>query len=862
MDVPILRIYGSDIGGVRTRAAAILAVRAAYAGFSVVLTERDAKDYGLRDFLPSPLINPKNLEIYSANGLPSEKFVIALAHTWNKDRRTELRDLSKDYGLMVVSEGSAPKKAKDLNGDGKSAVVVGGYDGLLLKETTQIAKRLSKLPWIAAVPDELPVSYSANMDRAKKKLGSLGDKNWQLPVFSYRPFDVPKGDEINKPIWKLAGDVIEEIKPAPADASHGKKPDPTKIAGAMPAEGPKEDIQAEPKPIPKQDLAHEILGSGGAPQDKVAEKIESTHREFEEKRQADKTKRGEIDKEELEKRQEKERAFEEKERTEVERIEARDVAAKEQRKAKAEQADIKAKAESSSLEARLDKELQEARQRHYDETGVVHEPQQPQQTQEPAIEGQPDAPETTAQASKEEKPQQEAQESAGESDLREAGQANEQEKPAETESVAEKASEDPSEETAKTESKAAAEDVDDQVETVVETQVEQKDEDEGIAEADASAVEAGASSTESEEKASAGAIQPEQEAAASDLAAQQQEMSAESASDVETGDQVDPGIDAKATSGDEEPVQQDQEEEASLSFMAPDDVEQKTPATEPSERKEGPIKLKKERAKIKVEPFAGKDNKDESSKEYKITRGQSDNRLHLYRMANIEKVLKPGNLEETFSKANEKAQFNLPKYEKGSDLRHGFAKLSSYYLQKMPKQVRDKSGAYVVGIAALLIAQDASERKEYGMEEVIRDFANEAFSTMVSSRHPIVHWVLNTLWLTEHKVAAGRQEEIQAQVNKLFELTYQDRKEQLSAIQTQTMRALLALALVKIDERLNDKSQDADSLAKDYDSVKRLFGELPDDVAKSLVNEVFPESPSSDISEKTKEVKEAFGNMA
>lgn len=274
------------------------------------------------------------------------------------------------------------------------------------------------------------------------------------------------------------------------------------------------------------------------------------------------------------------------------------------------------------------------------------------------------------------------------------------------------------------------------------------------------------------------------------------------------------------------------------------------------------------RKKLVAPAFKAAGDKDAPG--YKITRSQATERLHLYRLKNIEEILKPEELDSIIERAKG-GSFRLPEYEEGGDLRQHFTEISNNFMRKMPKAIRDRGGAYATAILALRHAQRANEKGDGTLEEVFRGFANTAFTGMPAGKHSIRHWLLNTLWLLEHKLAKGQHDDMMDEVNNLFELTHNPRPEDREGNRDVVMRAAMALAVAKIDELTPKEGVTQEDIDKDFETVRKIFSQLPEGLAERIVNDGAlergggkdaKEEGGEGAGDKAKEVKEAFGEMA
>ena len=890
MATATLRVFGSDICGIRTKAVAILAVRATYEGLSVVLTERDA--LGLRDFLPSPLIDPGALELYSAKGLHSKTFLIALAQDWDEDRTESFSELIADYDLVVVSEGSVPANGQAINGDDQSGLVVGGYDGLLLKSTLALGKKLKGLPMVGAVPDRIPAAYDRNMEQAQKALASRVESNWQLPLFSYSPFDIPKGEGINEPLWKVAGEIVAGTKPNSTMSAPGNNPSPDMLAAAVPTTGSANGKELRPESTPQATLAREILATGIAPVSQVSDDVASVRQAYEEQGMSSREEREGAARIAEERESAAAAELDEAERRISKGFVAKATSAREERKRKGQEAYGRAKRKAQELSEHLGSELAILRERlaegnkaEQEAKAELAEKQQEgyEGQDEPVAEGQEDAAGVVDYATPEDGDTEagtvETAEAVGSVEAQPDQDVTEQEMPvAESQGepasvtdaeipeagVTEAEASDTAEAVGSVEAQpalASSEQEIPDVEGQGEAATKADDAEEGVEEKNAVAAEP---ETTELEPGPTGASVPGQEVVSQ---ATQAEANGKTVADKDASDPHEPveimddavidleaetDEDSSVSSGEVEPVSAEAGDETETGeaghddgFDASDSEKDSVLGSPAEEGGEGSVPGEKEST---------------TGQGYKITRNRETARIHLFKMRQIEEIIMPESIESILAKAS-KTDLKLPTYEEGTEIRQAFATLSNHYLRKMPKKMRTKGGSYATAIAALLLAHRAAESKNYVLEEVIRDFAGEAFLDMDPQRHALDHWVLNTLWLTEHKITSDRSKELLDQANHLFELTYQTKHAQTTNQQQQVMRAVMALALTKIEEKAQEGGNETDGKDKDYQTVRRIFSELPEGIADKLTNEGAMDTNSVDIGKKTKEVKDAFGDM-
>ena len=924
MTTATLRVFGSDICGVRTKAVAILAVRATYEGLSVVLTERDS--LGLRDFLPSPLIDAGELELYSAKGLHSKTFLIALAQDWDEDRTKSFSELIADYDLVVVSEGSVPTNGQALNGSDQSGLVVGGYDGLLLKSTLALGDQLKGLPMVGAVPDRLPAAYARNMEQAQKVLASRVERNWQLPLFGYSPFDIPKGEDINKPMWKVAGEIVVGTKPSSAMTTVGNNPSPDVLAAAVPTTGSANGEEVRPESTPQDSLAREILASGIAPVLLASNEVASVRQAYEEQGVSSRGKREGAARNAEERESAAVAERDETERKKSEKFVAKATSAREERKRKGQEAYVRAKSKAQELSEHIGSELAMLRGRLAE--GKKTEQEAKDEFAEQQQEGQDD-PVTEEQVVSvdvvDDATPKVGDTEAGTDEVRQEQDVAEQEIPGadaqgETASVTDVETQKVGDTEARTDETAEAV-------GLVEARQEQDVAEQEIPGADAQGE--ATSVTEAEFDETVGSVEAQQEHESTEQEIPDVEGQGEAANKVDDDDKTEIASTAKERAKevdvvDAEPESAEVETDSSGASVTGHDVmpkatqaeaDGKTDADKDASDPHEPVEIMDDEvidleeeiyedssvSSGVVEPAsaeAGDETKtgesdhdedfDESDSEedsvfsspaeeggvdseavgkesttgqgYKITRNRETARIHLFKMRKIEEIIEPENIESILAKAS-KTDLKIPEYKEGAEIRQSFATLSHHYLGKMPKKIRKRGGSFATAIAALLLARHAGVSQNYVLEEVIRDFAGEAFLGMDPQRHALDHWVLNTLWLTEHKITSDRSKELLDQANHLFELTYQSKHAQTTDQQLQVMRAVMALALTKIEEKAQVEGNKTGGMDKDYQTVRRIFSELPEGIADKLTNEGAMDMTGADIGKKTKEVREAFGDM-
>ena len=875
MTTATLRVFGSDICGVRTRAVAILAVRATYEGLSVVLTERDS--LGLRDFLPSPLIDAGELELYSAKGLHSKTFLIALAQDWDEYRTKSYSELIAEYDLVVVSEGSVPTNGQAINGDDQSGLVVGGYDGLLLKSTLALGDQLKGLPMVGAVPDRLPAAYAHNMEQAQKLLASRVEKNWQLPLFGYSPFDIPRGEVINEPLWKVAGEIVAGTKPSSAKTTLGNNPNSEVLAAAVPTTGSANGEEVRPEPTPQDTLAREILASGNAPELLASDKVDSVRQAFEEQGISSREERNSTARSAEERESAAIAERDETERRKAEELVAKATSAREERKRKGQEAYGHSKRKAQELSeiigndlAMLRVRLAEGKEAKQEEKAEIAEQQQEgsEGQNEPVAEEQVDVAgvvEVTTptigdiedgtdearqeqDVTKQEIPVANAQgettsvtevkfdETAGSVDQQN-GQSSTEQKILNVESQGEASNKVDDDDTVEIVSAAKA----------------SPEEIAVFAEPETTEVESDSSGT----SVTGHGVTPEATQAEADGKTVAEKDASDPHEPIEITDDV--VIDPEAEPYDESSVSFGEVEP--VSTKAGDDTK-----TDKSDHDEDSAVSDSEENSVFDSPVeeGREDNKSKEEESttvqgYKITRNRETARVHLFKLRKIEEIIEPENIESILVNAS-KTNLKIPEYIEGAEIQKAFSTLILHW-RNMSKQFRARGGSFATAIAALLLARRAGKSNDARLEETIRVFAGEAFCDMDPKKHALDHWVLNTLWLTEHMIASDRAKEMLDQANQLFGLTHQIKHVRTTDRQLQVMRAVMALALIKIEEKAQEGGDKTGGIDEEYQAVKRLFSELPEGIADILTNEEAMDMKRTDIGKKTKEVKEAFGDM-
>ena len=884
MSAPTIEVYGSDTCSLRTKAAAVLAVRSTFDGLRVVLTERDSQ--GLRAFLPTPLVPSGGLRLYNAKGIPKDRFVIALDDGSNGSADGMLDELSDGFDLVVTSVGAAPKKGKKgAKGNGASRVLVGAFDGAILKETGSLRKRLGDASFVGAVPDRMPGTYAQTIANAKKVIGGIGDDCWMLPLFGYVPFTVPATEELDARLWDLAAQVASSVRPPARSGKAGSKPDPGLIGQATSATGRDIEASGGPAEVPAGGLAAESLEARGSAAEALAKELDETLHA------------GKSEAERTEEAARLEAEASQRRAGDAARARAEEDAARQGMAEQDEQRRAGNRAEAEALGTRLAGDLQQAGARVAEEGALEQAPDEEagRAEAESVVEEQAAAreaatPEETAQdAPADEAVGQEAE--GGSPDAaEEAGEAGETSPPeAEAEAVGDAAGAEPG-------IGAATAVAGDLVGEGVDLAQALKSTPGEAAAAEPEAAQAGAKPVDGEDLERALQHQPhdgdidvaahraeeggegarleealEQAAHAEDEreAAEEQPAAGE---DVERALQHQPhdgdidvavhvaeegGEGARLEEALDEAARAEAEREAAEALRVDDEDVEHALQHQPHDGDIEGAAHPREPEKVDKRPEA--EEQKQRKTPYKITRKEQQQSRRLVNADKVAGILELESLEEIIERSKGVKELSFPDFDEAAEVRVEFSSLNEYSLRKMPAQARKKHGAYVAGVRGLALAKRAAVQEEWNLERVLREFANEMFAQADPDAHKLDHWFMNTVWLTEAMLELDRQEEMFDPVNRLLELTFRGKKGVHTEVQVKTLRVVMALLLTKIEERMPEGK----GSERSYEVVTNMLGELPEDVASGLFTEdAMDTAAGTRIGEEAGKAREAFGEMA
>lgn len=226
MGYTTVNIYGSDASNARTRTAVVLAIQAAMRGKQVLLTEADS--YQLRLLMPGKLVNEGPADLFTLSGVPDDRLVVALPTDGTVDEEA-LAPYLADRDLLVCT------RAKANGEDSHNQVFVGGYDGMLFKDTEELAPKLPMATMVAVVPDPAPSSFERMRERALKKVPQFNREPVELPLLTYTTVAIPNANA-DRELWSGTERLLGKL-----DFSKKKevtaKADPEAIKQALPSDG-------------------------------------------------------------------------------------------------------------------------------------------------------------------------------------------------------------------------------------------------------------------------------------------------------------------------------------------------------------------------------------------------------------------------------------------------------------------------------------------------------------------------------------------------------------------------------------------------------------------------------------------------
>lgn len=220
-----INVYGSGASSARTRAALVIAIKAAMDGKQVLLTESGATQ--LQMLLPGKLLSAST-DLFAVSGIPDDRLIIALLNN-SKNNEDELSPYLTDCDLLVCCHASTD------NATGHNQLLVGGYDGLLLRDISELAPKLPQAKILAAVPQPLPTNFGYTKKKAAEKVPVLGHDPLELPLFNYTSIAVPNGDTSNA-LWQGCDKLLRALDYS-QQTSVSTTPDDEAIRHATPSDG-------------------------------------------------------------------------------------------------------------------------------------------------------------------------------------------------------------------------------------------------------------------------------------------------------------------------------------------------------------------------------------------------------------------------------------------------------------------------------------------------------------------------------------------------------------------------------------------------------------------------------------------------
>ena len=198
MAYSVINVYGSTACSVRTRAAVALAIQATLEGKKVLLAEDVSNQ--LRLLLPGRLIADGAVDLFTVNNVTENSLIVACADEITEDM---LQPYLADRDLLILVRSS-------VNGSTDNAVLVGGYDGMLLSDTESLTDKLPNAKVIAAVPDQVTHTFEKIKAKAIGKVSVFADQSVELPLFNYTSITTPSEDG-HEELWQGCSQLLSGL---------------------------------------------------------------------------------------------------------------------------------------------------------------------------------------------------------------------------------------------------------------------------------------------------------------------------------------------------------------------------------------------------------------------------------------------------------------------------------------------------------------------------------------------------------------------------------------------------------------------------------------------------------------------------
>ncbi|MBF2735885.1 MAG: hypothetical protein ISN26_07450, partial [Betaproteobacteria bacterium AqS2] len=258
-------VYGSELAGLRVKAAAALAARAALDGHRVLLTERGGGQ--LRRGLPAALRPGDGFELFHPRGMPRDLLAVAVAAEWDEERERAFAEFAAAFDAVVCC------REQPAEHNGGAAVVAGAWDGEAAAAAAKLCERIPGAAFVAATAARRPGSHPATVAAAREKHPAFAAGR-DLPLYAHEPLRPPGSDEVGGELWTGVAELLAELGlPAKRERSDAA-PDADMIAASRPLGDADARVKFETAQLEMND-AGAILAAELDADERFAERVEA-----------------------------------------------------------------------------------------------------------------------------------------------------------------------------------------------------------------------------------------------------------------------------------------------------------------------------------------------------------------------------------------------------------------------------------------------------------------------------------------------------------------------------------------------------------------------------------------------------------